>query len=132
MIKLLKYADSIVNLLDKNNTYISHRLYRQHTTITNTGLVKDLSKLGRDLNKVIMIDNIAENFKLQPNNGFWIKTWNEDIKDTQLKDLNIILKKIYFIQPVDVRVIVKKIKDEVSKRLSRNLNISPYSNLDVN
>lgn len=79
-----------------------------------------------------MIDNIAENFKLQPNNGFWIKTWNEDIKDTQLKDLNIILKKIYFIQPVDVRVIVKKIKDEVSKRLSRNLNISPYSNLDVN
>ncbi len=40
----------------------------------------------------MIIDNLPENFKLQPNNGFGIRTWNEDIKDTQLYDLGKILK----------------------------------------
>jgi TFIIF-interacting CTD phosphatase-like protein len=31
--------------------------------------MKDLTKVRKDLQKVIIIDNIAENFALQPNNG---------------------------------------------------------------
>jgi len=34
--------------------------------------VKDISKIGRDLNKTIIVDNMAENFKLQPDNGIYI------------------------------------------------------------
>ena len=30
---------------------------------------KDLSKIGRDLSRTIIVDNLADNYKLQPNNG---------------------------------------------------------------
>jgi len=51
-----------------------------------------LSLLGRNLSKIIMIDNLADNFRLQPNNGLPIKTWNDEIKDNQLFDYLKLLK----------------------------------------
>ena len=71
---------------------ISYRLYRQHASINKNTYVKDISKLGRDLTKTIIIDNVWENFQLQPNNGIFIKTWTEDLKDTSLSDLTPLLK----------------------------------------
>lgn len=35
-------------------------------------LVKDLVKTGKDLSKVLIIDNIPENFRRQPDNGIFI------------------------------------------------------------
>jgi len=77
-----------------------------------------------------MIDNIPENFRFQSNNGLWIKTWTEDMKDTQLNDLNRILKEIYTLQPIDVRPIIKKIKDETQIKINRNIG-NPYLKLEV-
>lgn len=58
------YADFILNVLDKDRRCIIHRLYRQHTLVTEDGIyLKDLSRLGRDLSKTIIVDNIAENFE---------------------------------------------------------------------
>jgi TFIIF-interacting CTD phosphatase-like protein len=54
--------------------------------------VKDLSKLGRPLNKTIIVDNVAENFSLQPDNGIFIKSWFEDPSDTALLELAPLLK----------------------------------------
>lgn len=125
-----KYADNVLNILDKENKYISHRLYRQHTSVTNNGFVKDLSKLGRDLSKLIMIDNIPENYRFQTENGLWIRTWTEDMKDTQLLDLSRILKDIYNLKPMDVRVVLKKIKDDVNNKLNKNIH-NPYLRIDV-
>ncbi len=39
-----------------------------------------------------MLDNLPENFRLQANNGFHIKTWSDEIKDTNLIDFLRILK----------------------------------------
>lgn len=58
---LKDYADYILNDLDRQH-YITHRLYRDHTKCKGGVYVKDLSKLGRDLKKTIIIDNIEENF----------------------------------------------------------------------
>jgi CTD small phosphatase-like protein 2 len=52
--------------------------------------------LGRDLARTIIIDNIAHNFKSQPDNGIHIKTWTDDIRDTYLNDLLCILKRKAF------------------------------------
>jgi CTD small phosphatase-like protein 2 len=74
---LKDYADWILNDLDRQG-YITHRLYRDHTKYRNGVYVKDLSKIGRDLHKTIIIDNIEENFCSQPDNGIPIKSWYHD------------------------------------------------------
>ena len=38
--------------------HISFRLYRHHTIKIKGEYVKDLSRVGRELDKVIMVDNI--------------------------------------------------------------------------
>ena len=122
------YADNILNILDIDNNIIKYRLYRQHTTILGCSVYKDLSKLGRDLSKVIIIDNLKENFKMQPNNGIFIKTWTNDINDVQFKDLLKILKDIANLNVNDVRPIIQKMNDEI--KISRNI-IRPYGNINV-
>lgn len=58
------YADWILNLVDPTGA-ISYRLYREHCISDDrTHSIKDLSKLGRDLSKTIIVDNLSENFKL--------------------------------------------------------------------
>jgi len=69
------YADFILNYIDKDNSFIHHRLYRQHCILEEGVYVKDLSLLGRDLSKTIIIDNIRDNFERQPRNGIEILTW---------------------------------------------------------
>ena len=123
-----EYADNILNLLDINNNLIKYRLYRQHTTILGCNVFKDLSKLGRDLNKIIIIDNLKDNFKLHPNNGLFIKTWTSDVNDNQFYDLEKILKDIVLLDVKDVRPVIEKINDDI--KISRNI-INPYENIDI-
>lgn len=68
------YADWILDRLDPKKL-ISHRLYRCSTTQQNGVYLKDLSKLGRDLAKTLIVDNNPSNFLLQPENGIYIKSW---------------------------------------------------------
>ncbi len=89
-----------------------------------------MSKLGRDMSKIIIVDNLPENFKLQQNNGLFIKTWNDDMKDTQLMDFAKILRDLVIMRVPDVRIVLKKLKEEVSRRLKKN-NLSPYANIEV-
>ena len=122
------YADNILNILDMDNNIIKYRLYRQHTTILGFSVYKDLTKLGRDLSKVIIIDNLKENFKMQPNNGIFIKTWTNDINDVQFKDLLKILKDIVLFNVNDVRLVIQKMNEEI--KISRNI-VRPYGNINV-
>ena len=57
------YADWVLDSIDKNKC-ISYRLYRQHASPNNMVFIKDLSRIGRPLNKTIIVDNVAENFSL--------------------------------------------------------------------
>ncbi len=53
--------------------------------------VKDIGRLGRPLSRVIIIDDIAENFQLQPENGILIKAWMGEPEDTVLRELEPLL-----------------------------------------
>lgn len=74
---LKDYADYILDRLDTEKA-ITHRLYRNNCTFSDNVYQKDLTKLGRDLAKTIIVDNNAENFQLQPENGIYIKSWYND------------------------------------------------------
>ena len=123
-----EYADSILNQLDLNDNIIKYRLYRQHITVVGFSVYKDLTKLGRDLSKIIIVDNFKENFKMQPNNGIFIKTWTSDVNDTQFIDLLKILKDIVICNVSDVRPVIQKMNEEI--KTSGSL-INPYSCINI-
>ena len=117
-----EYADPILDSIEKNEKYFEKRLYRQHSIIIENVFVKDLSKLGRDLSKVIIIDNMPHNFKLQKENGIFIKNfYGEDKNDTALIDLIPILKTIASDPNNDVRKELKRLENEIFAKITTNL-----------
>ena len=89
------YVDLIMNSFEDNIKYFNYKLYRQHTVIMNQDFLKDLRRLGRPLNTVIIVDNMPQNFRLQKINGIAIKSfWGDDNNDKVLFDLASILVKI--------------------------------------
>jgi CTD small phosphatase-like protein 2 len=57
------YADFLLDDLDREKL-ISRRMYRGSCTISRGVYLKDLTKLKKDLKKIIIIDNMKENFNL--------------------------------------------------------------------
>jgi CTD small phosphatase-like protein 2 len=88
------YADWAVSHFYDNaaEKYISARFYREFAMPCSGFYVKDLSRLGRDLSKTIIIDNTPECFLLQPQNGIQIKNWYRDPEDTALTELSLLLE----------------------------------------
>jgi TFIIF-interacting CTD phosphatase-like protein len=62
-----------------------------HATPTMTAMIKDLTKLGRPIEKLLIVDNSPENYQLQPKNGLFISTWMGDQSDHALRDLGTLL-----------------------------------------
>lgn len=87
---LQDYADWVLDQLDPNKN-VKHRFYRQHALPFGTNYIKDLSRIGRPMNRMIIVDNLAENFQLQPENGIMIKSWTGEANDTALTELAPIL-----------------------------------------
>ncbi|CAK80175.1 unnamed protein product (macronuclear) [Paramecium tetraurelia] len=85
------YANFIIDIIDKQQI-VKARLYREHTFQKDNVYIKDLSILGRNLNRVIIVDNMPENFQLQPENGIYIQSWTGEQKDRALKDLMPLLE----------------------------------------
>ena len=113
-----EYADPIINAIEKGNKIFDFKLYRQHTIIYNNEFVKDISKLGRPLDKLIIVDNLQQNFRLQKANGIMIKGfWGEDIYDTALYSLSEILTHIAN-EFSDVRLGILKYRDEILTKVS--------------
>ena len=115
------YADPIINAIEQKGTKFAYRLYRMHTTIRGNDFVKDLSKLGRDLSRIIIVDNMEQNYKLQPYNGITIRPfWGKDTNDMALLDLLKILIKIAKMD-MDVRDGIRYFKEDIISKVTSNI-----------
>lgn len=63
-----QYADPVSDLLDKWGAFRC-RLFRESCVFHRGNYVKDLSRLGRDLNKVIIVDNSPASYVFHPDNA---------------------------------------------------------------
>ena len=116
------YADTLIDAIEADKIYFDHRFYRNHTIIINNDFVKDLTRIGRPLDKIIIVDNMPQNFRLQKENGIMIKPfWGEDKYDTALIDLIPILINIYK-DGGDVRKGLIKYKDDILKKVSSTMS----------
>lgn len=117
------YADKIIDNIEKDKKYFSKRLYREHTTYKNKIYIKDLSNLGRSLDKVIIVDDKENNFCLQRNNGILIApfqgTQRECQNDYILMDLYNILTKIVYDRSKDVRIGINRYKKEILEKITK-------------
>ena len=109
------YTNIVLNELNKNK-YITHILCRKYTEFNNGCYIKDLSKLGRDLSKVCIVDNNKDNFSLQPENGLFISSYYGEQDDNELRLLCSDLMKIIEIQPDDIRTVIKQIDSIMQSR----------------
>jgi hypothetical protein len=109
------YADIVIDGLDCKNL-IDYKLYREHTDDYNGINVKDLSKLGRDLNKIIIIDNIEENYILQPKNGLNIIDFEGDENDNELQYILEDLLKIVKVPGKNITEELSQIRENMQKR----------------
>jgi len=83
---LSKYADPVLDLLDSTKV-VHHRLFREACTNYKGNFVKDLSRLGRDIKKVLIIDNSPTSYMFHPDNSVPCESWYDDEQDTELMDL---------------------------------------------
>lgn len=111
------YADSVINGLDVKN-FIDFRLYRHHTSPYKGYYIKDLSKLGRPINKIIIIDNIEENYQLQMDNGLNIINYEGEENDNELEYLLNDLLPIVKEPGKDVYKGLIKVRRSMQKRYS--------------
>jgi Dullard-like phosphatase family protein len=120
------YGDLLIDAIEENNVYFEHRFYRQHTIIIGNDFVKDLNRIGRPLDKIIIVDNMPQNFRLQKENGINIKAfWGEDVNDNALEELGIILINIAK-DGGDVRKGLIKYKDEIIRKVTSNISRNNY------
>jgi len=117
---LQDYADQVIDQIDVNRN-IKYRLYRQHTSLNGPFLVKDLSLLGRDLARVIIIDNISDNFIIQPDNGIFCSTWYDDMSDNFLEDISPLLIEIVEKKLPDVRKGLRAYRDQILRQISNGV-----------
>merc|ERR1712110_1385512 len=65
-----------------------------------------------DLDRTLIIDNVQENFMLQPNNGIFICTWYDDPHDTALFALTPLLDELLTTR-AKVPEILDKYRDQI-------------------
>ena len=119
------YADPILDIIENNRgKYFNYRLYRNHCSIVNNNIVKDISLIGRNITKIIIVDNMQQNFILQKDNGILISSfWGDDNNDKSLLHLGRILvtiatDMIEFNFECDIRDEIKKYKDDILRNVS--------------
>jgi CTD small phosphatase-like protein 2 len=127
---LQDYADWVLNSIDPDGTLIQFRLYRQHTSQRGPFYEKHLGDLGRDIAKTIIVDNMAENFAQQTENGILIKSWYNDPDDRVLAELIPILVEIAHEKVEDVRTVVVSMREQMKKQIAQG-NPNPHLHLSI-
>ena len=85
----------------------TYKLFREHCTFFNNAFVKDLTRLGRNMEDVIIVDNSPVAYLFQPENALPAVSWYEDPKDDELSRLATLLERMAY--EGDVRKVIRTI-----------------------
>ena len=112
-------SDSIIREIESQKKYFDYNFNREHSILYENTLVKDVSLLGRDISKIIIIDDDENCFKLNKDNGIKIRAFNGNSKvDNALFELKKILILIYKKNYEDVRIAISEFSNDIKNKVS--------------
>ena len=118
-----KIGDYLIDTIEKKEKFFDYRFFIQHSIIYDNEFVKDLKRIGRPLDKIIIVDNLPQNYRLNKKNGINIKSYWEDApNDVALSELSSILIKIAR-DGGDVRDGIEKYRDEIIGKVTSKINL---------
>ena len=114
------YAEPIIRAIEQKKKYFDFIFYRENCIYVQNDLVKDLTRIGRPLDSIIIVDNMPQYFKLQKENGIHIKSfWAQEPNDRALYDLIPILINIA-LEEIDARDGLIKYRNEIKRKITSN------------
>ena len=120
-----EYIEKILKIIESKEKYFNYILDRRHITYENGSYVKNLSLIGRDLKNVIIIDDKPQAFKMNTENGIFIKPFYGDCFNNKniLKNLMNILKEIRkdVETTQDIRISIQKQNHEIFTKITTGL-----------
>ena len=114
-----EYAQPIINEIEFKNKYFDYNFFREHSIICGNDFVKDISRIGRDMKKIIIIDNMEENFRLNKKNGIKIAPYYGDDSDNVLNELKKILIMIFRKGYEDLTIALSDYSNEIKKKITK-------------
>jgi len=118
---LAKYADPVLDLLDVHKV-IDWRLFRESCSPFKGSYVKDMGRMGRDLSKIMIIDNSPHSYAFNPENAIPCESWFSYKNDTELLELIPVLEELSKDAVMDCREKLKELKisglDALKKELA--------------
>ena len=83
---LAKYADPVTDLLDKWDVFRA-RLFRESCVFHRGNYVKDLGRLGRKVEHIIILDNSPASYYFHPENAVPCTSWFDDMDNKELLEM---------------------------------------------
>ena len=113
-------SDKYLQEIELNKKYFDFNLYKEHNILIGRNLVKDISKIGRDMKRIIIVDKLYENIKATPQNGILIKPYfgERDKNDTILFELKKLLILFHKMGYEDIRVAIKNYANDIKYKIT--------------
>ena len=111
-------TQNILKEIESQDFYFDYNLSREHSILYENTLVKDISLIGRDISKIIMVDDDENCFKLNKENGIKISSYKGDDNDNILFELKKLLLLIYNKNYDDVRDAIKEYSNDIRYKIS--------------
>lgn len=113
-----EYAEKILDILDPHRKLFRQRLYQEDCSCVLGHYIKDLSLLGRDLAKTVVLDNAPHTYPHHLMNTIPISSWSGEPEDRELQRLIPYMDKLCTAE--DFREVLKKRKDHFHRLLSED------------